>query len=154
MYKALLSTAALAAILSTTTAIAHADDLTKDKCFGIATAGKNDCANLTATHGCMGSATTDKDVAEWQYVAKGECATLGGLSKAEAEAKLAANTNTNTKATAATAAIEAKMQTLTDTSALTTTSIAVPTLSTTLGSTVKTPASVYQTKAGVPSNQD
>jgi uncharacterized membrane protein len=109
MYKALLNTATLAAILSTTATFAHAVDPSQDQCFGIATAGKNDCANLTGTHGCMGSATTDKDVAEWKYVAKGECGVLGGLSKAEAEAKLATDAKTTAKAASA-----AKLATLMD----------------------------------------
>lgn len=60
----------------------------KDKCYGIAAAGQNDCANLTGTHSCAGMAKTDKDIAEYKLVPKGTCEALGGLSKEQAKAKL------------------------------------------------------------------
>jgi uncharacterized membrane protein len=47
-----------------------------EKCYGIAKAGQNDCA--TATHGCAGMATADKDPAEWKSVPKGTCEKAGG----------------------------------------------------------------------------
>jgi uncharacterized membrane protein len=50
----------------------------KEKCFGIAKAGKNDCANATGTHSCAGQAKVDKAPEEWNYVAKGTCDQLGG----------------------------------------------------------------------------
>jgi uncharacterized membrane protein len=47
-----------------------------EKCYGIAKAGQNDCG--TATHGCAGQATVDKDPAEWKFVPKGTCEKAGG----------------------------------------------------------------------------
>lgn len=50
----------------------------KEKCFGIAKAGQNDCATATGSHSCAGQAKADKDPAEWKYVAKGTCEKAGG----------------------------------------------------------------------------
>jgi uncharacterized membrane protein len=61
----------------------------KDKCYGIAKAGQNDCANLSATHACAGLAKADNDAADWKYVAKGTCKAMKGLSEAQAKAKVA-----------------------------------------------------------------
>ncbi len=58
----------------------------KEKCYGIARAGQNDCANLAGTHTCAGQAKVDKDTGEWKYVAAGTCKQLGGLSADEAKA--------------------------------------------------------------------
>ncbi|HEY1888094.1 MAG TPA: DUF2282 domain-containing protein [Roseiarcus sp.] len=43
-----------------------------DKCYGIALAGKNDCAAGAGTS-CAGTSTVDYDPAHWKYVAKGTC---------------------------------------------------------------------------------
>jgi uncharacterized membrane protein len=51
----------------------------REKCYGIAKAGQNDCG--TATHGCAGLAKKDKAPEEWKYVAKGTCTKLGGKLK-------------------------------------------------------------------------
>jgi len=48
----------------------------KEKCYGIAKAGQNDCG--TARHSCAGKATKDKAPDEWKYVAKGSCEKAGG----------------------------------------------------------------------------
>ena len=48
----------------------------KEKCYGIATKGQNDCS--TATHSCAGKSTKDKAPDEWKYVAKGTCEKAGG----------------------------------------------------------------------------
>lgn len=48
----------------------------QEKCYAVAKAGQNDCA--TATHGCAGQATADKDPTEWNNVAKGTCEKAGG----------------------------------------------------------------------------
>jgi uncharacterized membrane protein len=61
----------------------------KDKCYGIAKAGQNDCANLSGTHACAGLSKANNDAADWKYVAKGTCKEMKGLSEAEAKAKLA-----------------------------------------------------------------
>ena len=59
----------------------------KEKCFGIAKAGQNDCANLSGSHSCAGQSKLDMDKGEWKYVAKGTCADMKGLSM-EAAKKL------------------------------------------------------------------
>lgn len=59
----------------------------KEKCYGVAKAGHNDCANLSGTHACAGQALVDADPGEWKYVAKGSCALLGGLSETAAAKK-------------------------------------------------------------------
>jgi len=57
----------------------------KEKCFGIAKAGQNDCANVFGTHSCAGQSKMDMDKAEWKYVAKGTCKDMKGLSLDEAK---------------------------------------------------------------------
>ena len=52
------------------------DDGVKEKCYGIAKAGQNDCG--TARHSCAGKASKDNAPDEWKYVAKGTCQKLGG----------------------------------------------------------------------------
>lgn len=59
----------------------------KEKCFGIAKAGQNDCANLSGTHSCAGQSKVDNGADEWKYVAVGTCKDMKGLSEAEAKAK-------------------------------------------------------------------
>ena len=54
----------------------------KEKCYGVAKAGQNDCG--TAAHTCAGKAKKDNAPDEWKYVAKGTCEKLGGKSKAPA----------------------------------------------------------------------
>ena len=52
------------------------------KCYGVAKAGLNDCANAAKTHDCAGHATRDYDLGEWKAVKDAtECATLGGADK-------------------------------------------------------------------------
>lgn len=48
----------------------------KEKCYGVAKAGHNDCGNLAKTHSCAGQATVDNDPGEWVYVPEGLCAKL------------------------------------------------------------------------------
>jgi uncharacterized membrane protein len=56
-----------------------APDPSKDKCFGIAKAGQNDCASASGSHSCAGTATKDKDPGDWKYVEKGTCEKMGGM---------------------------------------------------------------------------
>ncbi|MCM5679633.1 DUF2282 domain-containing protein [Schlegelella sp. S2-27] len=70
-------------------AAAADDNKGKEKCYGIAKAGQNDCANLAGTHSCAGQSKADMDAGEWKYVAKGTCKQMGGLSLAEAKDKTA-----------------------------------------------------------------
>ena len=52
----------------------------KEKCYGVAKAGQNDCG--TARHSCAGKAAKDSAPDEWKYVPKGTCAALGGTTTA------------------------------------------------------------------------
>jgi uncharacterized membrane protein len=78
----LLLRSALAGLLAATSAsaaLAHAADDkagAKEKCYGIAKAGQNDCG--TAKHTCAGKATRDNDPTEWKYVDAGTCEKQGG----------------------------------------------------------------------------
>ena len=65
---------------------ALAQNAAKERCYGIAKAGQNDCANLAGTHSCAGQSKVDNDKGEWKYVAKGTCKQMGGLSADEAKA--------------------------------------------------------------------
>lgn len=57
---------------------AQAADSGKEKCFGIAKAGQNDCASTSGVHSCAGQSKADFDKNEWKYVAKGTCQKVGG----------------------------------------------------------------------------
>jgi uncharacterized membrane protein len=57
----------------------------KEKCYGIAKAGQNDCANLSGTHSCAGQSKVDMGKDEWKYVAKGTCKTMKGMSADESK---------------------------------------------------------------------
>jgi uncharacterized membrane protein len=75
-----------AAALTTT---AHAGDWTKtkgiktEKVYGIAKAGKNDCA--TKSHQCAGEAKVDNDPNEWVFLPAGVSAKIAGASLKAAE---------------------------------------------------------------------
>ena len=60
----------------------------KEKCYGIAKAGQNDCANLAGTHSCAGLGKVDNDAGEWKYVAKGTCKDMKGMTADEAKLKV------------------------------------------------------------------
>jgi uncharacterized membrane protein len=55
----------------------------KEKCYGIAKAGQNDCG--TARHSCAGKAARDNAADEWKYVPKGTCEKMGGKTTAGAD---------------------------------------------------------------------
>jgi uncharacterized membrane protein len=80
--------AAAASLLSTLLVATPAAAQEKEKCYGIAKAGQNDCANLTGSHSCAGQSKVSDDVAEWKYVAKGTCATMKGISADQAKMKI------------------------------------------------------------------
>ncbi len=64
---------------------ALAQNAAKEKCYGIAKAGQNDCANLAGTHSCAGQAKVDNDKGEWKYVAAGTCKSMNGMTAEEAK---------------------------------------------------------------------
>jgi uncharacterized membrane protein len=51
-----------------------------DKCYGVAKAGKNDCA--ANGHSCAGQAKKDNDPNEWKHMPKEECEKMGGTTEA------------------------------------------------------------------------
>jgi uncharacterized membrane protein len=51
----------------------------KEKCYGVAKAGQNDCG--TAHHTCAGKAKKDNAADEWKYVPKGTCEKVGGKTR-------------------------------------------------------------------------
>jgi uncharacterized membrane protein len=57
----------------------------KEKCYGIAKAGQNDCANLAGTHSCAGQSKVDSDKGEWKYVAAGTCVGMKGMTADQAK---------------------------------------------------------------------
>ena len=83
-----IAAAAVASAL-TTIAVSPAHAGGKEKCYGIAAAGQNDCGNLAGTHSCAGQSTVDNDPGEWKLVAKGTCESVGGMLKAEAKRRYA-----------------------------------------------------------------
>lgn len=86
-----LIAAALAGVCAATAAVSYAAEPSmgakadKEKCFGVAKAGQNDCASANGSHSCAGQAKTDKDANEWKYVAKGTCEKAGGKLAAAAK---------------------------------------------------------------------
>ena len=82
MDKQFFIQSALASMLALGAISAHAGpvaaDPSKDKCYGVAKAGANDCASVTGSHSCAGQAKTDNDPGDWKQVAKGTCEKLGG----------------------------------------------------------------------------
>ena len=83
MDRRLMISSALAGLLALGTATAvQANDkeakAEKEKCLGVAKAGKNDCASANGSHSCAGQAKTDNDPNEWAYVPKGTCEKMGG----------------------------------------------------------------------------
>jgi uncharacterized membrane protein len=55
-----------------------ADDSATEKCYGIAKAGKNDCAG--GKHACAGQSTKDRAPNEWIKLPKGTCERIVGAS--------------------------------------------------------------------------
>lgn len=64
-----------AATPAATPAVAEAG--AKEKCYGVALAGKNDCAAGPGTS-CAGTSTKDYQGNSWKYVEKGTCLTTDG----------------------------------------------------------------------------
>ena len=72
-----------AMIAAVATSVRHDDKAAfeRERCYGIARAGQNDCAN--AVHSCAQQAKADADPSEWIAVPKGTCARLAGSAKGE-----------------------------------------------------------------------
>ena len=72
---AVASTSAFAGDMKDTKAM---DKPAMEHCYGVAKAGKNDCA--AAGHACAGQSKMDMDKASWVAVPAGVCAKLAGGS--------------------------------------------------------------------------
>jgi len=63
---------AVGAALTLAHSPAHAQGADKEKCYGVALKGKNDCAAGPGTT-CAGTSVRDYQGNAWKYVAKGSC---------------------------------------------------------------------------------
>ena len=90
MNNRLIVSSALASVLALglLNAAHAADSAGKEKCFGIAKAGQNDCANLSGTHSCAGQSKVDMGPDEWKYVAKGTCKDMKGMTAEDVKSKM------------------------------------------------------------------
>lgn len=70
---AVLASAAAMTLTATAAEAAGA----KEKCYGVALAGKNDCAAGPGTS-CSGTSTINYQGNAWKYVSKGSCVNMGG----------------------------------------------------------------------------
>jgi uncharacterized membrane protein len=70
--------AAVTSLIALGTSAQAADKPEMEKCFGVAKAGKNECA--ANGHACAGQAKADRDAKEWILVPKGTCERIVGGS--------------------------------------------------------------------------
>ncbi|MDD5295762.1 MAG: DUF2282 domain-containing protein [Rhodocyclaceae bacterium] len=63
-----------------TSGSALAADTAKEKCFGVAKAGQNDCGSNKSKHSCAGLSKVDNDPSDFKYVPKGTCEKMGGAA--------------------------------------------------------------------------
>jgi len=67
--------ASLAAAITLGAVPASAQSADKEKCYGVALAGKNDCAAGAGTT-CAGTSKVNYQGNAWSYVAKGTCVSM------------------------------------------------------------------------------
>lgn len=72
--KTMVLTAVALGALASGAAVA-AEKMEMEKCYGVAMAGKNDCAAGAGTS-CAGTAKADYQGNAWKYVAKGTCTSI------------------------------------------------------------------------------
>lgn len=89
MKQQLMAAAVLAALVGANMAHASEHDSVKkverEKCYGIAQAGKNDCAAKDGKNSCAGSSQRNNNPNDWVYLPKGECAKHPGGIPGEME---------------------------------------------------------------------
>ena len=76
--SSLLGALALAATVAAANAGPVAQPTGSEKCYGVAKAGKNDCA--AGVHSCAGQGTKNFDKTAFVYLPAGACAKLAGGS--------------------------------------------------------------------------
>jgi uncharacterized membrane protein len=75
-----LAAAVAAPSLASAQTPAPAPNFKAEKCYGLAKAGKNDCAS-TGNNSCGGSSKVNADPKAWIYVPEGYCDRIVGASK-------------------------------------------------------------------------
>lgn len=85
MKKALIASTLLTALFANQVSAEDAkkteNAAEREKCYGVAKAGKNDCAAKDGAHSCAGQSKKDNDNMTWIYVPKGLCDKLANGSK-------------------------------------------------------------------------
>jgi uncharacterized membrane protein len=76
--KTAILAAAVGSLLALTTTAFAADDSSSEKCYGVAKAGKNDCAG--GAHACAGQSSKDQSSKEFIKLPKGTCERIVGGS--------------------------------------------------------------------------
>ena len=76
--KSALLAAAVSSLFALTTTAFAAEAGTSEKCYGVAKAGKNDCAG--GAHACAGQSSKDKSPREFIELPKGTCERIVGGS--------------------------------------------------------------------------
>jgi uncharacterized membrane protein len=76
MTSAIVASAVATALLASAAGPASAEEGAKEKCYGIAVAGQNDCAAGPGTT-CAGTSKMDYQGNSWVLVPKGECEKFG-----------------------------------------------------------------------------
>ena len=75
----MLKLAAIGVAFASLATTANADDTSKkpamERCYGVAMAGKNDCAAGAGTS-CAGTSKTDYQANAWKYVPAGTCTSI------------------------------------------------------------------------------
>ncbi len=81
--RVVIASALAAAVAAPTLALsapAAAPKFKAEKCYGLAKAGKNDCAS-TGNHSCAGLSKVSADPKSWIFVPAGYCERIVGGSK-------------------------------------------------------------------------
>jgi uncharacterized membrane protein len=76
--KSAILAAAISSLFALSTTAFAADDGNSEKCYGVAKAGKNDCAG--GAHACAGQSSKDKSAKEFIKLPKGTCERIVGGS--------------------------------------------------------------------------
>ncbi|MBV9724478.1 MAG: DUF2282 domain-containing protein [Gammaproteobacteria bacterium] len=76
--KTAILAAALSSLFALTTTAFAADAGNSEKCYGVAKAGKNDCAG--AAHACAGQSSKNSSAKEFIELPKGTCERIVGGS--------------------------------------------------------------------------
>jgi uncharacterized membrane protein len=75
MFNSAILAAAVAAVATTVALAPVAEAASKEKCFGVAKKGQNDCAAGAGTT-CAGTSTVDYQRNAWKFVKKGTCTAI------------------------------------------------------------------------------